>query len=369
LRHLFKLGEFGHFIASITAMKLEENGLIDIEKPISQQITSDWTFGDENMTVKSLLTGNSGIFGPKESTLKEKETKSLDSILSKFSIQKASTMNPNFSIGADAVLEKLILDAMKGKAYYSVLKETILDKYDIETLKIDDLPKRNLIFGNKKEFQIEPSYNHVSILGIWCTTSDVARILTEVMKSTKKISNEMLTEKSVEKYFNLESNASNLYGVSVSGENENLKFQYQNKKDGFSYNFVAFPNIGKGAVIISNSETGYELINEITRSIAHTYHWPDLKQEIKKPLKELNTEKISKHFGIFHLNSEKKCQFSKNENRIYFSYLNFNMKEEVFTDDYKTFYNESGLRFHFDQENNIVIQSPSIGNKIGKFAK
>ena len=120
--------------------------------------------------------------------------------------------------------------------------------------------------------------------------------------------------------------------------------------------------------MISNSDTGSELLNEVMRSISDVYGWPDFKQKHETYIKNFDLKKITKILGNYELNNNKKCKISLNEsNRLFFSYGNLNIKEEVFTNDYQNFFNQSGLHFRFDEKNNIFIDSPFIGNKQGYF--
>src|SRR3546814_1074849 len=38
---------------------------------------------------------------------------------------------------------------------------------------------------------------------------------------------------------------------------------------------VVYPDLGKGGVVMANGDGGDLLINEIVRSVARTYRWPD----------------------------------------------------------------------------------------------
>eukprot|EP01080_Neovahlkampfia_damariscottae_P003180 gene3180-5496_t len=365
LNHLFPLGQFGHFLSSILALRLVSQNKLSLGMSIGDQLKMS-NLTHENL--ESILTGKSKIFGLEESFFSSNDSINLNSILSNIQVKNDTEIgNHNFSIGAEVVLEKLILSVEKEKSLFNVLDTNIFQKFDINNFKIDPFKKskRNIAYGHHKMVVLEPLNNHISVLGMWSNTSNVARIFCELIKSNNKMSEELLNQDFAQKFF---TSNSNVFGCKIEGDNECKKILFKNRKNGYSYYFIGYPNIGKGAILISNSDTGTELLNEVVRSISKVYEWPDLKQMKKTPIGNLDKKMLTKILGNYELDNNKKCKISLNDsNRLYFSYGNLNIKEQMFTNDYKTFFNQSGLMLHFDKNHEIFIESPMIGTKHGKF--
>jgi hypothetical protein len=55
-----------------------------------------------------------------------------------------------------------------------------------------------------------------------------------------------------------------------------LSFAHGGATEGFEAYCVGFPRTGHGAVIMTNSSTGWDLILAILPVIAEEYDWPDV---------------------------------------------------------------------------------------------
>src|SRR3546814_14998200 len=64
-------------------------------------------------------------------------------------------------------------------------------------------------------------------------------------------------------------------GPGVHGEGNTLHFDHAGWNHGFRSYMVVYPYLGKGVVVMANGDGGALLINEIVRSVARTYRWPD----------------------------------------------------------------------------------------------
>lgn len=62
----------------------------------------------------------------------------------------------------------------------------------------------------------------------------------------------------------------------VGGSDANPSFEHGGEDEGFVSDLVAYER-GDGIVIMTNGGRGYELAQEIVRSAAHEYGWPDFR--------------------------------------------------------------------------------------------
>jgi len=63
-------------------------------------------------------------------------------------------------------------------------------------------------------------------------------------------------------------------GIGIDGEGNAFRFRHTGGNAGFVCYAVSFADIGRGAVIMTNSDNGFPLIYEITRAISKEYNWP-----------------------------------------------------------------------------------------------
>ncbi len=63
-------------------------------------------------------------------------------------------------------------------------------------------------------------------------------------------------------------------GFGVGGEGRSRFFVHPGGNAGFRAILIAFPDVGSGAVVMTNSDNGMELTHEILRAVARVYEWP-----------------------------------------------------------------------------------------------
>jgi len=72
-------------------------------------------------------------------------------------------------------------------------------------------------------------------------------------------------------------------GLGIGGKQDHLYFSHGGGNAGFQCNLIAY-NRGDGAVIMTNSANGSRLADEIQRTVAHEYGWPDFQPRVRKQI-------------------------------------------------------------------------------------
>jgi len=80
-------------------------------------------------------------------------------------------------------------------------------------------------------------------------------------------------------------------------------FSHSGGNEGFRCFLLAFAYSGKGAVVMTNSDDGMDLIGEIMRSIAVTYDWNDYKP-VTKTYVTLTPSKLATLAGAYLMNQQ-----------------------------------------------------------------
>ena len=117
--------------------------------------------------------------------------------------------------------------------------------------------------------------------GLWTSPTELSNIITEVQKAykgnsqyiTDKSTNEMLTPQKITPDIGI--------GFFLTGKGDSLIFQHGGGNYGFNSLLIGYKNLGKGAIVMINANT-FEIINEVMRSIATEYNWPDYFKENKE---------------------------------------------------------------------------------------
>ena len=110
--------------------------------------------------------------------------------------------------------------------------------------------------------------------GLWSTPTDLARFVIELQESALGKSNKLLSKAMTQQMMTAQ--IENVgFGVFVDGKDASSRFSFGGSNVGFKCIMIGYLNTGQGAVVMTNSENGTQLGNEILRSISAEYGWPD----------------------------------------------------------------------------------------------
>jgi CubicO group peptidase (beta-lactamase class C family) len=117
-------------------------------------------------------------------------------------------------------------------------------------------------------------YPELAPAGLWTTPSDLAGFVIEIQRSLHGQSDKLLSHETTRQMLTPQIENSGL-GLFVDGVDRSARFSHSGSNVGFKSYLVGYFDSGQGAVVMTNSENGSQLILEILRSIAAEYGWPD----------------------------------------------------------------------------------------------
>jgi hypothetical protein len=77
---------------------------------------------------------------------------------------------------------------------------------------------------------------------------------------------------------------------------------------GFICNMIFYPNTGQGAVLMSNSDGGRWVQQELLAAIAHEYDWPG--HPVRRTAREATPEELQELVGVYSLDASPKTTFT-----------------------------------------------------------
>jgi CubicO group peptidase (beta-lactamase class C family) len=183
--------------------------------------------------------------------------------------------------GGYVILQQLISDVTK-QSFPQFMKSTVLDKLGMtrsvfqqplspelaSTAAAGHLPDGKEIEG---KWYVYPE---LAPAGLWTTPTDLARFLIEIQQSRVGKSNKILSPAMTRQMLTPQIENNGL-GLFLDGQGSSERFSFGGSNVGFKCNMVAYVNSGQGVVVMTNSENGAQLIQEIFRSVAAEYGWPD----------------------------------------------------------------------------------------------
>jgi hypothetical protein len=149
-----------------------------------------------------------------------------------------------------------------------------------------------------------------------------------------------------------------------------IEFFHAGQNVGFQSYFVGFPETGQGAVIMTNSDNGSNLVPEILASIASTYDWPKSFNHSaqRECIVELSNpaETYSKYAGLFNLpqgpDQNLKIKLTNENNKFYIHMPHPGPQDppkafELFpTSDNRFVSDEAGVSFSFPGGNKDELE-------------
>jgi CubicO group peptidase (beta-lactamase class C family) len=144
-------------------------------------------------------------------------------------------------------------------------------------------------------------YPEMAAAGLWTTASDLSRFAIGVQRILAG-NRGPLTKTSVETMLTprLEGYA---LGLGIRDAGDSTYFEHGGADEGFQAQLTANAKRGYGAVLMTNSDTGYKLMAEVMRSIAAAYYW-DGYQIDPIPVARLTPEELGIFAGRYRLDAD-----------------------------------------------------------------
>lgn len=125
-------------------------------------------------------------------------------------------------------------------------------------------------------------YPEMAAAGLWTTPKDLAQFIIYIQAALKGDKTKPLNSFYVKEMITRQKIGDKVIdsglGFFLENEGEDLVFSHNGQDDGFIARLSGYAYRGKGVVIMMNNDFGWGLMDEITNSVADTYHWPHFKR-------------------------------------------------------------------------------------------
>ncbi|WP_430791454.1 serine hydrolase domain-containing protein [Virgibacillus flavescens] len=292
---IFNACSISKFLTGMVAMKLIDEGLLDLDEDINKRLVS-WKVPEneftknESVTLRNLLSHQSGIKDP-EGSFSELNTKvGVPSMVELLEGKTPYCKDPikvlyepesefHYSDAGFCIVQQLIEDVTE-KPFYQVGNELIFKPLGMENSHLHtamlDMNKKEFSCGHNKNGEAVdgkyPIYPYPAASGLWTTSIDLAVLVFELMNALKgeseigiseSLAKEMITPQKDKSWTGL--------GMFLEGAERELEITSLGWGVGFQCLLAAFPHSEKGAIIMTNAELGVHqmegVIGEIYRSL------------------------------------------------------------------------------------------------------
>lgn len=117
-------------------------------------------------------------------------------------------------------------------------------------------------------------YPEMAAAGLWTTPTDLMKWAREIAWARVGKSKDVLNRKSATEMLTVQKEPSGL-GPMLHGSGRAFYFEHGGANEGYRAQVMYFPELEKGAAVMTNSDAGGALAQEILYALAAEYAWPD----------------------------------------------------------------------------------------------
>lgn len=312
---LFQAASISKPVAAAGILRLAQTNQIDIDQPVNNYLSKDWKIPynalqkDSAVTLRKLLSHQAGV--------------NVHGFPGYAQGEKLPTTTQILKGVSPANTPTIEVTEVPGSVYrYSGGGYTIAQKVMEEMIdgSLPDYLKNNILlpFGMRNSFFLQPlpdaykgaaaighrsdgtlvvgqwhNYPELAAAGLWTTPSDLANFALELQRIYDGKTINVLNRKSVETMLTG-------VGPAVYRDQGRLAFGHGGANEGYRNTWWAFADGDRaGFAIMTNSDSGMGLINEIKRSISEAYGWDYFHPETLV-LVNLSEEQIRGYQGRYY---------------------------------------------------------------------
>jgi CubicO group peptidase (beta-lactamase class C family) len=294
---LFQAGSVSKPVAAMAALKLVEEGKLSLDGDVNSQLKS-WKVPENKFTKqhavdpRGILSHTAGftisgfpgyVVGKPIPTLTqvldgERPPANTRPVL----VDKVPGKGFRYSGGGVTVMQQLVID-VTGEPFPQVVHNMVLAPLAMTSSTYEQpLPEAwtsRASSGHTRQGKTFPGHWHVypemAAAGLWTTPSDVARYAIEVQREHAGKSHKVLSHKLVEEMLTPQGGGPVGLGPFLSGTGAARRFEHDGVNAGFNCKFVAYVDRSQGAIVMTNSDSGGALCQEILNAVAVAYDWPN----------------------------------------------------------------------------------------------
>lgn len=319
---LFQACSISKVIAATGALALVDRGLLDLDQPVNERLTS-WHLPENEhtqgypVTLRWLLSHRAGttvsgvpayeVGAPVPTTLQ-----TLDGLPPATNAPVRVEHQPGsrfqYSGGGTTIVQQLIED-VSGQTYADFVAETVLRPLQMHHSLYDhplsDSVARNAARGHRADSVMLPGGCFLqpqhAPAGLWTVPSDLARWAIAIQRSFAGDFDGLLSQRMTKEMLAMQGDGPTGLGPYLAGEGKALRFFHGGSNEGYRCELVAYASLGQGAAVMTNSDSGDRLCREVLNGIAEVYGWPDY--IIEKVVAEVDPSLYDRYVGRYEVNA------------------------------------------------------------------
>jgi CubicO group peptidase (beta-lactamase class C family) len=346
---LFQAASISKPVTALGALRLVQMGKLDLEANVNHYLKS-WkiptnTFTDQKpVTLRELLSHTAGMtVHGFPGYASDAPVPNLEQILDGLSPANSPAIRVDvvpgtiwrYSGGGYVVVQQLLED-VTGEPFAKLMRDTVLRRIGmIRSTYAQPLPQSRraevaMPYGPAgAPVKGGPHvYPEMAPAGLWTTPSDLARFAMELQRSLRGDSNRVLSKSMTQQMLTAGLNSWGL-GLHIGHGRQQALFEHGGANEGYRCDLVAY-NAGDGAVIMTNGDNGGQLMQELRRTIAYEYAWPDFQPKVHTRI-QVDPKRLELLTGSYQFEPNSFFTISRDGNHL-FSQATGQEQREIFAE-------------------------------------
>ena len=331
---LFQAASIGKPETALAALHLVQEGKLSLDENVNDKLRT-WKVPDnqftaqEKVTVRRILSHSAGINAQGLPGYTSDEP--IPTVVQILNGEKPANTDPirvdvvpgtiwRYSNGAYVILQTLISD-VTGKAFPEIMNELVLRPAGMTHSTYEQPLPKNLwpLAATPYSDDGEPvkggwhAYPEMAPAGLWTTPSDLAHMAIEIQNEYAGKSNKILSQQMVREMLTRQKDDWGL-GVALPPGHK-ARFAHGGQNAGYRCDLEAYTE-GPGLAVMTNSDGGEFLIQELLRGVAKEYSWPDF-QPIERTVAKIDPAILRAYAGTYENPNAGKITVSMKNNTLY----------------------------------------------------
>ena len=322
---LFQAASISKPVAALAALTLVEQGVLDLDENVNSYLDR-WTLPDndftgaEKVTLRRLLNHTAGttVWGFPGYAASPDVPSTVDVLeghgnTDPIRVFKTPGESWRYSGGGYTIMQ-LVLAETSQTSFPEFMSDTMLEPAGMtRSTYAQPLPEarwQEAATGYRADdTPVEENwhiYPEMAAAGLWTTPTDLAHYAMTVQAAVTGDPEALLSEDLAAEMLTAGLNG---HGLGPVLEEDATRFSHGGSNAGFRTSFTAFVRDGRGAFVMTNSDAGGVLAQEIILTIAREYGWPGLKPVEKVPV-VLGQDVLEEIAGTYQVPGEANQQAS-----------------------------------------------------------
>ena len=294
---VYQAASLSKFVAAIGAMRLVEDGTLDLDQGVNDKLTSWRVPGNafdatHKVTLRGLLsmTGGIGVPGflgyeagaplPTLGQILDGAPPANSPPVTEIAVPGSSY---HYSGGGYEIAEALMQDAT-GKPFPQLMQDLVLGPMGMTASSFEQPPSAafaaKAASGHFSDGTELPGRWHAfpehAAAGLWSTPTDLAKLLVELADVWQGLSSIFLRRQTLEEMLTPQNGGPYGLGAAIAGEGASLVLMKRGQNVGYQGYLILYPASGQGLVLMTNSDNGSKLAEALIKRAASAYGWPEL---------------------------------------------------------------------------------------------